>query len=179
MVTGSNVAKSQEGERKIFREGLHDLLAVIKADVALGETFMPEFDKDTEIDEATAGLGEIFELSGLDINAPGHWQLLLVAVLNCYTAPAPRVATRWTRENERLFVSRIIDEREAGSSFGVERLCEVLKSKFPTDYPAVAATLRTEFQRIAREMKARVEKGYDKDGADASLLRKFSEASCL
>jgi hypothetical protein len=140
---------------------------------------MPEFHNDTEIDETTAGLGEIFELSGLDINAPGHWQLLLVAVLNCYVAPAPKVATRWTRENERLFVRRIVDQRESGSSLGIEKLCDVLKAKFPIDYPATAPTLRTEFQRITREMKVRVEGGYDKDGADASLLRELSVSNRL
>lgn len=180
-MTETSADSSKDGERRMFRESLHELLDVIKSDVGLGETFLPDFHEyePEEIDETTAGLREIFEFSGLSIDAPGHWQLLLIAVLNCYVAPAPRAATRWTRENERLFVHRVVCEREGGSTLGVEKLCEELKTKFPTDYPAVAATLRSEFQRITREMKSRVGGGYDKDGTDAALLRRLAESKSL
>ena len=85
--------KEMEGPKRQhsrnFREELFEFLDDLKLEIADGAEFdrdfkphtMPNPDDDFDTD-VEPGLYELFERSGLDIAAPGHWQFLLVVILN-------------------------------------------------------------------------------------------------
>lgn len=158
----------------MFRDGFLKLLSTIKADVEVGEKFIPKFVQGHEVDECTIGLGEVFAMSGLDINAPGHWQLLFVGMLNEYASPPTRPRIRWSRENERLFIRRVIDYKRHNASEGILDVCKSLKRMY-AEYTASDVTLQAQFQKSLREMRERVDDADEHPNGEheAALVREF------
>src|SRR4051794_11617666 len=98
--------KQQEGPRKPhsrnFRAELYEFLDDVKKEIEGGEQFGREFEADPKAidDDCAVGLRDMFNRAGLDITAPGHWQFMLVAVVNAYGKNWTLVFTDWTESQK-------------------------------------------------------------------------------
>lgn len=138
-----------------FRDEFWELLNAIRSDVDVGERFprqfSPEFDS-----KICHGLREVFEISGLDVKAPGHWQLLLKGMLNAYSDRAARERTRWTRDSEKLFVRRVLNElalspeKTLNANGESDSIWQSIKNRFSKEYPAGEGSLRSQFLAIMK-----------------------------
>lgn len=119
-----------------------------------------EFNAHVPHPEDVVRLAEMFERSGLDINAPGHWQSLLCTMANFFLdAPPTREVTDWTESGKNLFLRHLLAIKEKNPTCGQEKLCELLKERMPREYPADSKSLRTQLQNILREKKLRLNSG--------------------
>jgi hypothetical protein len=164
-----------------FREELFEFLVDVRRDIADGAEFhrdfkphtMPNPDDDFEADtDAEPGLYELFERSGLDISAPGHWQFLLIAMLNAMGPDWTRIITDWTETEKNRFLLDVLDQRSKGPKANREELCERLKLEKPGEYAATAGSLRVQLQLILKEKRDRVAKGTATD-EEIALLQQF------
>lgn len=177
-----NVAKKQlkkqvEGPKKQhsrnFREELFEFLDDVKRGIEDGDEWEREFNHPNEPDdESEQGLAELFNRSGLDITAPGHWQFLLVAVLNAYGENWTRVFTDWTEGEKNRFLWAVLEQRSEGEKAGRLMLCQRLIQKQPKDYRMDGESLRVQLQNILKEKRDRAANETATD-EDIKLLKQF------
>lgn len=167
--------KQQEGPRKShsrhFRDELDEFLADVKKDIDGGAQFEREFEADPKAidDDCAVGLIAMFDKAGLDITAPGHWQFMLVAVVNAYGKNWTRVTTDWTESQRNRLLREAAEQRIEGENNSRLRLCERLIEKDRTSYPMDAETLRKQLQEILAEKRERVIAGTSNE-EDVELL---------
>lgn len=154
-----------------FRERLREFLIDWREDTA-DEEIRREFRHDPETDldpEVTGDLGELFRLSGLDPSAPGHWQLLTVAIVNFMTLREGGAPQRWTEEAKLQFMQDMFETKQEHPAAARSQLCLKLKRKYVEQglaqtaqgvlYSTDEESLRVRFQSLLRELKARAARG--------------------
>jgi hypothetical protein len=170
--------KQQQSPRKphsrYFREELYEFLDFIKSEIEGGERFEREFEADPKAidDDCAVGLINMFNRSGLDITAPGHWQFMLVAVVNAYGKNWTRVITDWTECQKNQFAREAAEQRIEGENNSRLELCKRLKEKDGKSYPMDAETLRKQLQAILKEKRERVDDG-TADDEDVEILNLY------
>ena len=155
-----------------FREELFEFLDDVKKDIEAGDEWPREFDPGSPDDDSAVALEQLFVRSGLDITAPGHWQFMLVAVLNAYGENWTRVFTDWTEGDKNQFLREIAEQRIEGENNSRLKLCERLHNSKPKEYPATPESLRIQLQNILREKRDRVANGTATE-EDVELLKLF------
>ncbi len=144
-----------------FREEFWNILTTIRDDIALGEKFPRRFSSDT--DPEPPCINDLFEYTGLDVNAPGHWQLLQHAMFYCYAGRAERSRTRWNRESEKRLVRRALDQMKSAPDIPLSNETAIEKTIWPSlketyseEYKLSAVSLRVKFfeaMRMFRNLK--------------------------
>jgi hypothetical protein len=143
-----------------FREMLQEVLSDFKDDMESDEPWSPDFDPYADTDpDAAPGLIELFQGSGMDLRAPGHWQILLVAVLNAIHREAPGPDETWTPAKKNEFLRDMSQLRKEHRGVGILKLCEHLREEYPKKYLATAESLRTTFQKVLREKRDQIDRG--------------------
>lgn len=154
-----------------FRERLREFLIEWREDTA-NEDLRREFQHDPELDldpEVTGDLGELFQISGLDPAAPGHWQLLTVAIVNFMTLREGGAPQRWTDEAKLQFLQDMFETKQEHPAVGRLQLCLELKRKYVEMglaqttqgwlYSVDEESLRVRFQSLLRQWKTRAARG--------------------
>lgn len=177
-MTKKPMKKQRGGQQKPhsrhFRDELWDFLDFIKKEIEAGETFDREFESDPKAidDDCAVGLSSMFERAGLDITAPGHWQFMLVAVVNAYGKSWTRVVTDWTESDKNELLRRAAAQRIDGENLSRLELCKRLQEKDRNSYPMDAETMRKQLQAILKEKRLRVAAGTARD-EDIELLKLY------
>lgn len=170
--------KEQAGPRRphsrYFRDELKEFLGFIRSEIEGGEQFNREFEADPKAidDDCAVELEAMFNRAGLDITAPGHWQFMLVAVVNAYGNNWTRVTTDWTESQKNRALRDIANQRIEGENNTRLRLCERLIEKDRKSYPMDPETLRKQLQAILKEKRERAAAGRA-DEEDIELLRLY------
>lgn len=151
------------------QEELFEFLDDVKRD---GDDWPGEFSPLVPDEDSAPGLVEMFDRAGLDINKPGHWQFMLVAVVNAYANNWTRVTRDWTEGDKNQFLRDVAAQRIDGENNRRGLLCERLHNSKPSDYPASGESLRIQLQEILREKRDRVSSGTTSD-EDVELLKLF------
>lgn len=172
-MTKKPLKKASEGPKRQhsrnFREELFEFLDDVKRD---GDEWQPEFSPHIPDEDSAPGLVEMFDRAGLDINAPGHWQFMLVAVVNAYANYWTRMTRDWTESDKNQFLRDVAAQRIEGENNRRGLLCERLHNSKPNDYPATGESLRIQLQEILREKRDRVASGRASE-EDVELLKLF------
>jgi len=172
-VTKKTLKKASEGPKRQhsrnFREELFEFLDDVKRD---GDDWPGEFSPLVPDEDSAPGLVEMFDRAGLDINKPGHWQFMLVAVVNAYAKYWTRVTTDWTESDKNQFLRDVIAQRIEGENNRRGLLCERLHNSKPDEYPATGESLRIQLQEILREKRDRFASGTTSE-EDAELLKLY------
>lgn len=177
-MTKKPLKKQHVGKRKphsrYFRDELREFLDLIKTEIEEGETFAREFESDPKAidDDCAVGLSNMFERAGLDITAPGHWQFMLVAVVNAYGKTWTRVTTDWTESDKSELLRGAAAQRIEGANNSRLELCRRLQETDRNSYPMDADTMRKQLQAILKEKRSRLATGTARDG-DADLLKLY------
>jgi hypothetical protein len=158
-----------------FREEHWQFLDQVRKDyLEDGEEPIREFDPTVPEDEIAAGLAQMFERAGLDPTAPGHWQFMLVAVVNAYGRNWTRVPTDWSPTEKIRFAQEVLDRRISGEKkVGRLKLIKRLQKLKPHEYPGDTEGLRVQLQDILAEWRALGEHASEEEKA---LLRIYDES---
>lgn len=136
------------------REELMEVLDDLREDIEKGETFHREFSPELPDDgDLAPGLAELFQRSGLDPTAPGHWQLLLLTISNAMHPNWEGPKLKWAVRKE-MFMDRIAELRQERPASKRYDLCEEFKKERPGEHWPSAESLRLkvqEFLGIARD----------------------------
>jgi hypothetical protein len=163
-----------------FRKRLSEFLIEFKEDTAEIENHPREFDDDPRSStdpDCTGDLAALFAKSGLDPTAPGHWQLLLVAVVNFATLQERGPDPKWTTEAKQKFLREMYELKRKYPEMSRTKLCEALKKKHANKEPyfGTADSLRTKFQLFLQEWRDESRAGQ----ADPKVNRWIAEFSKL
>ncbi|MGF6311895.1 hypothetical protein ABIB82_005872 [Bradyrhizobium sp. i1.8.4] len=175
-MTKKPLKKASEGPKRQhsrnFRDELFEFLAEVKQGIEEGDDWEREFKPHVPDEDSAPGLVEMFNRAGLDINKPGHWQFMLVAVVNAYAKYWTRVTTDWTESDKNQFLRDVIAQRIEGENNRRGLLCESLHDSKPDEYPATGESLRIQLQEILREKRGRIANGTASE-EDVELLNLF------
>lgn len=153
------------------RKSRQELIERTKEFIEFMDIVREDFDQDDGTDEhdyvfsahlpdhdSARRLAEMFERSGMDYRAPGHWQFMLVAMCNFFLDETPtRVATDWTRDDKYQFLTEIAQLEAKHGKTNRLSLCKMLREQKPKQYPADPDSLRVQLQKILREFREDLE----------------------
>ncbi|MBW7964153.1 hypothetical protein [Bradyrhizobium sp. BR 10261] len=175
-MTKKPLKKESEGPKRQhsrnFREELFEFLDDVKQGIEEGDDWESEFKPHIPDEDSAPGLVEMFERAGLDINKPGHWQFMLVAVVNAYGEYWTRVTTDWTEDDKNRFLRDVVAQRIEGENNRRGLLCERLHNSKPNQYPATGESLRIQLQKILKEKRDCIANG-TASAEDVELLKLF------
>ena len=131
-----------------FRELFLEFLDVVREDVDDGESPFREFhgDPNSLDDDCTTDLESYFDRAGLEVESPGHWQFLLVALVN--HVHREQRGNKAFPKNENNDFLRDIAALKKQHNVGRLKLCEmwVDNERAAGRYPGSSGTNRTRLQ---------------------------------
>ena len=145
-------------KNRYSRDDLLALLDEVHEDIGNGATFQRTFDPHLPDDEEVApGLAEMFQRSGLDFTAPGHWQTLLVMISMAIHPNWDGPKMKWPVWREP-FMNRIVELHQQYPDLKRIELCEKFKiERRSGEHWPSAETLRQKVQEVLRDARAHQE----------------------
>jgi hypothetical protein len=104
-------------------------------------------------DETAPGLQPLFDMAGLEIESPGHWQVLLISLSNAIFPEGVGRRILWPLVRVE-FMNRLCDLARASPDKIQIELCKLFKAERTADeYWPTAESLRQQLQKFLRECR--------------------------